>query len=182
MSQNEVPQIRVQSRGRINGTLEFLAMAYEKKHLEGKRRSRVTRWVYSPLHKPEISNVVGRKVDGWTEVYVDELKEATSMLGLKSGEVVRMGDVILMWTTPENRAALRQELKDRAAAQVKAVQETHEENIRAVSVPGMRKEHEVRPRGSVVIEEREFQLDSRKLQEAAEARRLLEETGEPSEE
>lgn len=158
VGQTRVPAVRTRSRGRVGGTLEHLAMTFEKANPGMK-----TRWVYSPLHKPELSNVVARKVDGWREVYVRDLLDAQESLGQKPDEVVRMGDVILMQITEDELMVLKQENIERAEEQAARVQEDHYENIRQVSVPGMREEHRVQPRGRTSIDFREQEVDTRKV-------------------
>src|SRR5262245_53089754 len=101
----EVPSVQVSSKGRVSQSMEFLAKAYEARH-EGRRK---TRWVFSPLNKPELSNVIGRKMDGWRVVVGKDLPEAGELLGTEELEIVRQGDVILMWNSPEKIDELRKE-------------------------------------------------------------------------
>jgi hypothetical protein len=155
----EVPEVTVKSKGRISKTLEFLAKTYESKHLSNGVPTRVVRGVYAPQHRPELSSELGRRMDGWRTVLASELPEAQELLGAKGDSVVRVGDLILMWTTPENRDALRKENLDKALMQREAVEQSFSEGIDRVSAPGMRPEHRVRPKGRSIIEEKEFEFE-----------------------
>jgi hypothetical protein len=128
---------------------------------DSKNPGRCARWVYSPQHKPELSNVIGRRMDGWTEVRVQDLPDTKELLGLKGEEdVVRSGDVVLMSNTTAKRDELRKENVDRAKEQVEQVNVKHykdTENIKVSTPDG--DTHSVRPRGRAAIEEREINFE-----------------------
>lgn len=152
-----VPEVRVSSRGRVSQTMEYIAQLYKDKH---KDEGREVRWVYAPLHRPELSNVIGRRMDGWTEIALSEIPEAATLLGLKVNEAeVRLGDVVLMWTTKENRARLKREETNKAQSQVEAIDRAHYEAMESLTAPGMGEEHKVRSRGRTSVEMREIEVD-----------------------
>lgn len=151
---SDIPDVKVTSRGRVSRGLEFLGKAYEAR-FDGQR---VVRWVWAPLHKPELSNIVGRRMDGWKMCLASELPEAKEMLDLTGEVPVRNGDLVLMWTSPENQAALRKENIDKAKDQARTIEsEYYEKTKKASAGDKMRPEHELRPRGRSIIEEREFE-------------------------
>lgn len=157
LEMEDVPSVQTTSKGRVSQSLEFLAKAYEARH-EGKRK---TRWVFSPINKPELSNVIGRKMDGWKVVAGKDLPEAMELLGTEELEIVRQGDVILMWNTPEKLKELRAEVDERTKEQAASVQRSHEDGMKKVGAddPKMRPEHEVRAKGTAQIEVKEVQID-----------------------
>lgn len=147
------PKVEVQSQGRISKHLEYLVKSYEQKN-----PGRGARWVYSPTHKPELSNVIARRMDGWTEVRVADLPDAKELLGLKGEEdPIRSGDVIMMSNAKEKIAELRQENVDRAKEQVQQVNVKHYKDTQDIQATGPDGEtHSVRPRGRSAVEEREI--------------------------
>lgn len=148
------PRIMTRSRGRITETLEGLAEQYEEANPGMK-----CRWVYSPEHKPELSNVISRKAQGYKTVTGELHPNASEMLGLEDSEPVRVGDLILMAVPKEIYEQIRRELEERAQSEAERVNEEFYDEVEKISTAGMRSEHKPRPRGRAVIEEREFEFD-----------------------
>lgn len=144
-----VPRVRTGSRGKISQTLDMLGEMYKKDNPE-----REIRWVYHPEHRPDLSNVITRRAQGYVEVYVEDLGD--TVLGLKSGEVVRVGDLILMSCPTEVKEELREEIAERAREQASSVQREFYDSIDQVAKPGGA---EMRARGKAAIEEREASYD-----------------------
>lgn len=155
------PAVTVKSQeGRMNRRLKMLSDMYLKNH-PGKS----TRWVYSPEHKPDLSNVVSRQADGYALVYNKDLGKEflDSLPGLKPEDAVRIGDVVLMSIAAEAQKAFQRELDERAKGELERVEKEFHQNISDMEVPGgkMREEYRARPRGRSVIEEveREVSVD-----------------------
>ena len=163
----EVPQaVVVGSKGRISKSLEFLAKTYEARS----EKTKETRWVYSPLHKPELSNVIGRRMDGWKPITGKDLPEAMELLGIGEDDLVRHGDVVLMWIDPKKRAELRKEIDEKTREQASSIKREHYDKTPEISAGGakMSDEHRVRPKGDAVIEEKEFEFDYTQREEGEE--------------
>lgn len=148
----DIPNIRVRSKGRINGMLEHLGEMFRKNNPGWD-----CRWVYSPSHRPELTNVIARKAEGYQDVYAKEL--GIEVPGIHADEVVRVGDVILMKLPAEEREAKKQELAEAAQDAAKSVDRRFYESIEEISTPGMTEEHRPRPRGRSVIEERDHHYE-----------------------
>lgn len=151
------PLTRVKSGGKVSQRLRILADLYLKNH-----SGQSVRWVYSPLHKPELSNVVSRQIDGFELVYVRDLGEDTVALlpGMKSEEPVRVGDTIMMAIAEDIRQGL-QGLNDQAAAdEADRVEEEFYGAIEDVKLEkGMKPEYQPRPLGSSVTELMEREVE-----------------------
>lgn len=143
-----VPRASVRGKGRIGRMLDGLAKTYEENN-----QGRKMRWVYSPLHKPELSNVIGKRADGFVEVTVDDLGE--SVPGLKGEEVLRVGDVIGMSVPKDLADEMKEELADAAKEAKDSIGREYYEKIREAESG----EHKSEPRGAVTIEERQRDYD-----------------------
>jgi hypothetical protein len=148
--------VKGQSGGRMNRRLKMLSDMYIERH-----PGKATRWVYSPEHKPDLSNVLSRQADGYELVFNKDLGDdfTTSLPGLKKEDPVRIGDVVLMAIAAEVKAAFQRELDERATADRDRVQQEFYGKIEDMEVPGMRDEHRARPRGRSLIEEVERDVD-----------------------
>lgn len=156
-TKERAPAARVGGRkGKTNRQLQLLSDMF-KARSEGQ----ATRWVYSPTHKPELSNVVSRQVDGYRIVRNDELGEdyVASLPGLKPDEPVRVGDVILMCIEAHKQKEFQDELDARAMEDMQRVEEEFRQNIEDMAVPNMREEHRARPRGRSHMEEVEAEVE-----------------------
>ena len=118
----------------------------------------MSRWVYSPEHKRELSNVVSRMSEGYQRVDISELGE-----GLEDyvvGDEVRVGDVILMKISRIEKTELVEELAARAQDQTQSVEAGFYEGIADL---GLKDSHgddvRARPTGRTTIEERELDYD-----------------------
>ena len=148
---DNVPRVTVQSKGRVTQMMEQLADLYKAKHPD-----RDVRYVYSPVHRPDLSNVLTRRAQGYIPVIAQEL--GTDVPGIKADEDVRVGDVVLMSIERATREAISQELEDLAKEQSSSVERSFYDSIESMG-DGVSEEHKPRPRGRSVIEEREFAYD-----------------------
>lgn len=146
--EQRVPVTRVKGKGRIGRMLDSLAATYEQNN-----PNRKLRWVYSPIHKPELSNIIAKRADGFVEVTVDEL--GTDVPGLKGEETLRVGDVIGMSIPTDIAKEMREELADAAKEQARSV----ERDFYASQEEIIAGEHKSKPRGRSVIEERDRDYD-----------------------
>ena len=160
-NKDAAPTVTVRGQdGRMNRRLKMLSDMYLQNH-QGKS----TRWVYSPEHKPDLSNVVSRQADGYALVYNKDLgaEFLKSLPGMKPEEPVRIGDVVLMSIAAEVQKAFQRELDERAKGELERVEQEFHQKISDMEVPGgkMREEYRARPRGRSVIEEveREVSVD-----------------------
>lgn len=148
------PRVEVRNRGKVSATLEGIAEEFQKDNPELK-----CRWVYSPEHKPDLSNVIGRKAQGYRVVVGKDSSMATEMLGLEPDEKVRVGDVILMAIPLDEYREIEADLRARAEAEKDRVSHEYYEATERIATAGMRPEHKPRPRGRAVIEERDFEFE-----------------------
>lgn len=151
------PPVSVKSKeGRMNRRLKQLSDLYIERN-----PGMATRWVYSPEHKPDLSNVLNRQADGYKLVFNKDLGNefAASIPGLKAEEPVRIGDVVLMTIAAEAQKAFQKDLDERAVADRDRVQQEFYGKIEDMEVKGMRDEYRARPRGRSVIEEVERAVD-----------------------
>lgn len=142
--------------GRMNRRLKQISDLYIARN-----PSMGTRWVYSPEHKPDLSNVLSRQADGYKLVYNKDLGDefVASIPGVKAEEPVRIGDVVLMAIAAVVQKAFQKELDERATADRDRVQSEFYGKIEDMEVKGMRDEYRARPRGRSVIEEVEREVD-----------------------
>lgn len=119
------------------------------------------RWVYSPQHKPDLSNVLSRQADGYRLVKVEDLGEDLEHIvpGLEPDEPVRVGDVVLMSIAADVRQGIFAELQARAVAERDRVEENFYAAIEEIEAS--KDEYQPRARGRSVIEEveREVEVD-----------------------
>jgi len=153
----KAPHTRVRSGGKVGQRLKMLADMYIKLNPEDD-----VRFVYSPEHKPELSNVTSRHIDGYRLVYVKDLgNDVAEMLpGMKAEEPVRVGDVVMMSIEAEIRQEIQAGLDNAAAEEMSRVQEEFYEAIDEVKLrSGMRDEYKARPRGTTTTEHVEREVD-----------------------
>ena len=152
----KVPSITVKARGRINSVLDQLGQLYRERNLD-----RDCRWVYAPTHKPELSNVLGRRASGYIEVTLKDLPEAKDLMqGLNPDDVVRVGDLVLMSIEAELREIFKKEAHDAAAEQGSRVGRAYYEKLMEEERAGPDgKVHRATGKGAVTIEEKEFEYD-----------------------
>ena len=115
-----VPSVAASAPGKINRTLESLGEIYKQKFPE-----RDCRWVYSPEHRRELSNVIARNAEGYRRVMVRDL--GVDLEGLENDDVVRVGDVILMGISREEREELAVDKQQLADEQVRTVEREYYE-------------------------------------------------------
>jgi hypothetical protein len=140
------PAVKVKSRGKVNRRLELLAHKFRAGH--PKERAR---FVYHPSHKPDLSNVLDRQIDGYRLVRVKELGDdiEESLPGLKPDDLVKVGDVVMMAIDEDTYAANQAEHADRAKEELSRVDQRYYESIEEIEA---KDEHKPRPRGSSYIE------------------------------
>ncbi len=149
---SDIPKVTVAGRGRINSMMNRLASMYVELNPD-----RAVRWVYSPMHRPELSTVLGRRAQGFAPVLVEDLHE--EIPGMKPDEEVRVGDLILMSIEKEARDEMRAELKERALEQARSVDRAYYDSLTAETVSPSGEVHRARPRGRSVIEELEHSYE-----------------------
>lgn len=153
-AETKVP-ISVRARGRVSGILDLIGDMYREAYPD-----RDCRWVYAPTHKPELSNVLGRKASGYVEVRVKEIPKLGDFLpGSSPDDVVRVADLVLMSIEAELRNIFKEELHQAAIEQGKRVERSYYERIDAESQEGGGRTHKASAKGSLNIEEREYEYD-----------------------
>ena len=149
---NRIPTVKSSVKGRISRTMEMLAELYKQDNPD-----RDCRYVYSPEHRSDLSNVLSRMSQGYQYVFVKDL--AHEVPGFEEGDSkVRVGDVVLMSIPTEVREAIQEEILEDAAHQVDAVEDGYKAAIEAAT-DGGRGEHRSVPRGRSIIEERDHHYD-----------------------
>lgn len=128
------------------------------KMYEDNNSGREARWVYHPEHKPELSNVIARRAQGYVPVLGKEVP-GLEIPGAGDDEAVRVGDVVLMSIATDDREEIRQELKERADESAQAIEREFYKDTEAITAQGMTEQSRARPRGHARIEEREFVFD-----------------------
>ncbi len=154
--EKKTPSIRVKARGRISGLMDQLGDAY-RKHFP----DRDCRWVYAPTHKPELSNVLSRRAQGYEEVCICDLPEAEGLMaGLSPDDVVRVADTILMSIEAELREIFKSDLHSEAVEQSERVERKYYEELRALEEEAKTgSKHKVTPRGRLTIEEKTLEYE-----------------------
>ncbi len=157
------PHIRVRSGGKVGRRLKLLAEMYIERHPnEG------VRFVYSPEHKPELSNVTSRHIDGYRLCYVKDLGDDVGEMlpGMKPEDIIRVGDVVMMAVAEAIRDEMRKDLDQATEDEMGRVQEEFYDAVEDMKLKdGMRSQYQPRPRGVSITEavEREVNVpDSHK--------------------
>lgn len=145
-----VPAVDSKKAGQVGQMLEGLALAYKKKYPD-----REVRWVYSPLHRGELSNVMMKRAQGYKPVLV---KDIGSLDGFEPEDRVRIGDCILMSIPAEKRRRLEAEVKERADEQLKQVEQDYYDKVSNLDAREGA-EPRMRPAGRAVIEERDREYE-----------------------
>ncbi len=151
------PVTRVRSGGRVSRRLEVIAEMYLKT-----RPDMAVRFVYSPEHKPELSNVTSRHIDGYRTVYVKDLGDDVGemMPGIKPEDPVRVGDVIMMSIAADVRQEIQDDLDRASADEMSRVEEEFHHAVEDMKLEsGMREEYKSRPRGRSLTEVVEREVD-----------------------
>jgi hypothetical protein len=149
------PFVRVRSAGRVSGLLETLAQAYENAN-----SGFSCRWVYSPEHRPELSNVIARKSQGYRNVLISELdSEIASDIAGTDTEIVRIGDAVLMAIPTEVRRELENEVSEASKAQMLSVEKSYYDEVDSAFVRDKGRAHRLKARGKVQIQEEDYEYD-----------------------
>lgn len=159
-----VPRVTARRAGRVTTTLNTLADAYRSAN-----PSMDCRWVYDPVHKPELSGVMGRMAEGYRKVYGKDLTngEVTEAIGLKPDEPIRVGDSVLMGITRVERSELKSQVDEYARDAVQSIDHKFYAAIEGIKEGGLvdgeasplSDKHRPKPMGRSIIEEREFEFD-----------------------
>ena len=91
------PRVRGRERGSTNNMLRSVAQPYKEAHPD-----KEVRWVLSPEHNKEMSQVYKRQAQGYE--LVDPTAEDIVYPHGVSGSVVRLGDLVLMAIDKDYRA------------------------------------------------------------------------------
>jgi hypothetical protein len=153
----KAPVTRVRSGGKVGQRLKMLADMYLRT-----RPEEDVRFVYSPEHKPELSNVTSRHIDGYRMCYVKDLGDdvAEMLPGMKPDDPVRVGDVVMMAIAASIRQEIQAGLDDSAAEEMGRVQEEFYNAVEEMELKkGMRPEYRARPRGVSVTEHVEREVE-----------------------
>ena len=153
----KAPHTRVRSGGKVGRRLKTLADMYIAKHPD-----QDVRFVYSPEHKPELSNVTSRHIDGYRMCYVKDLGDdvAEMLPGMKADDPVRVGDVVMMAIAASIRQDIQAGLDDPAAEEMDRVQEEFYSAVEEIELKkGMRSEYRARPRGVSITEHVEREVE-----------------------
>ena len=144
-----IPLISTSNSGRINTMMDTLGAMYNNQN-----PGMTCRWVYSPEHRSDLSNVLTRRAQGYIPVELKDMGEDIPGF-TKPDEAIRVGDVILMGISEEISKLIKAEIAERAQLQVGAVESGFYESTDSIS-DGHGGEHRARPRGRSVIEERDL--------------------------
>lgn len=147
-----IPQVDSKKAGHVGQTLEGIALLYKQKHPD-----REVCWVYSPLHRGELSNVMTKRSQGYIPVMV---KDVGTLDGFKSSDQMRVGDLVLMSVEKEIHEKLEAEVKERADEQLNQIEQEYYENIGALDAREGA-EPRMRPAGRAVIEERDHEYEDK---------------------
>lgn len=147
-----IPLVSTSNSGRINTMMDNLSNMYESQNSGMK-----CRWVYSPEHRSDLSNVLTRRAQGYLPVVLKDMGQDIPGF-IKPDDPIRVGDVVLMGVATEVAELLKSEIAERARNQVDAVEAGYYESTESMS-DGHRGEHRARPRGRSVIEERDLVVD-----------------------
>jgi len=145
-----LPQVDSKKAGHVGKTLEGIALAYKQKHPD-----RECRWVYSPLHRGELSNVMTKRSQGYKPVMV---KDVGMLDGFNPEDQMRVGDLVLMAIHQETHKKLEEEVKERADEQLKQVEREYYDQIQNLDVRDGQ-DPRMRPAGRAVIEERDHEYE-----------------------
>lgn len=151
------PMTRVRSGGKVGRRLKLLADMYIAKH-----PNQAVRFVYSPEHKPELSNITSRHIDGYRVCYVKDLGDDVGEMlpGMKPEDSVRVGDVVMMAIAADIRQEMQADLDQATADEMGRVQEEFYDAVEEMELKkGMRPEYKARPRGVSVTEAVEREVD-----------------------
>jgi len=147
-------RVRTRKKGKVGGVLDGIAAEYDE--LNPGRKSR---WIFAPENKPDVSNIMGRRAEGWRMVKASEIGDGT-IPDLEKDEIVRISDVVLMSIDVESYAELVQEKRELAQAQIESVEREYYDKIMQESqkVPDR---YRMTPRGEVTVEERlhEYEIE-----------------------
>lgn len=149
----KVPNVRTRRRQRVNSLMDHLANAYRESH-EG----RDIRYVYHSQTDPSKSNVISRQMDGYQLVKVKDLPEDIGQSMGEPEDLVRVGDVVLMSISVEQKKEIRDDIHDAALESFQQVEEDYYAAIEETQ-GGRKAEYRSRARGKVDVEQREFEYE-----------------------
>jgi hypothetical protein len=149
-----IPTVDSRKAGQVGQMLEGLALAFKEKFPD-----REVRWVYSPLHRGELSNIMTKRAQGYKPVFV---KDIGTLDGFDPDEQVRISDLVLMSIPKEVHKKIEAEVKERADEQLKSVEQEYYDKIGTLDARDGA-DPRMRPAGRAVIEERdhEYEIEQR---------------------
>ena len=151
----KAPVTRVKAAGRLSARLEALAKMYTDNH-----PNTVVRMVYDPQHKPDLSNLLSRQVDGYRMVFVKDLGDDIAVLlpGIKPEEPVRVGDTVMMFIAEDVHAEMRADQDQRTADELTRVEAEFQASIEEIATEKGGKTYHARPMGTSLTEEVEREV------------------------
>lgn len=151
---SRAPVTRVKSGGRINRRLQELQTLFERNN-----PGRSVRWVYDPQHKPDLSNVLSRQVDGFVMAYVKDLGESMALPGMKPDDPVRVGDTVMMHIAEAEAQEMRADLNRAASDEMTRVDQEFQAAVDEITHTKAGKEYKPRPLGTSLTEEVEREVE-----------------------
>lgn len=115
--------------------------------------------VYDPKHKPDLSNVLSRQVDGYSLVLVKELGEEHALPGLGPDEPVRIGDTVMMSIAEDDRAIIQEQLERSAEDEYTRVEQEFQHSVEEITHKKGGKTYSPRPMGRSVTEGVEAEVE-----------------------
>ena len=141
----KVPLVTVRNRGKISGVMSHITEEVKKKF-----PNRVPQWVYAPQHKPDLSNVIARRAEGYEFVRPSDLGKDFEVF--TDGDRIRFADVVLMTIDKDLNLARVGNFLERNKEIMDSIQPNYEENV---FVPGDSKA-QMNARGRISFSEEEF--------------------------
>lgn len=149
------PKVNVKSAGRISATLEGIADDYRRQYPD-----REVRWVYHSATKPELSNVMSRRAEGYDLVKPDEFTESITASSFTDEKgLIRVADVVLMSILAGQREANRAARQDMASDQLASVKDNYDASMGSARSG----RHRATARGAVKLEpkDHEYEIEQR---------------------
>lgn len=149
------PKVQVRSGGKISATLEGIVAEFKSIYLDMD-----CRWVYHSATKPELSNIMGRRAEGYAIVKANEFTgEFLITPFVDEKGLIRVADTVLMKIPTGQRDANRVERQSMANAQLQTIEAKYKDSMDNVGSG----KHRAASRGAVKLEERdhEYEIEQR---------------------
>lgn len=140
--------------GKISATLEGIVEHFRSEHSDMD-----CRWVYHSARKPELSNVMSRRAEGYSLVKAEEFSDYDINPFVDEKGMIRVADTVLMKIPTGQRAVNREARQELADAQLKQVDQKFKETMGGVKSG----KHRAAARGAVSLENRdhEYEIEQR---------------------